>query len=169
MQSFLETLKAKAERVHERFPGYFDIEEVRTCNTIGAFDDAYIAPIYGFRDKFHYYRNSGSKWWLPRIRVPAVGINARDDPFILEATLPTVEDVGEVAPVRLIYHAHGGHCGFYTNQARMGWAGRGNGEENEEEVEDQVPAHGWLAEELARAIDHIHRSTMHSSAGAKTS
>jgi predicted alpha/beta-fold hydrolase len=145
----LQTLKAKAEREHVLFPGYFDIEAIRACDTIGAFDDAYIARIYGFRDKAHYYRSSGSKWWLNKIRVPAVAMNARDDPFILESTLPTEEDVGDVAPVRLVYHKHGGHCGFYTAQERMGPVG----------AEMEVPSHGWLAEELARAIDHIHEGS----------
>lgn len=149
LQSFLETLKAKAEIEYQRFPGYFSIEEVRACTTIGAFDDAYIARIYGFKDKFHYYRSSGAKWWLHKIRVPAVAINARDDPFIEEESLPTDEHIGEHAPVRLIYPKHGGHCGFYTAQQHMGYEG---GEQ------EPVPAHGWLAEELGRVLEHLEAS-----------
>ena len=153
-----------------QYPGYFDIHRIRACTTIGEFDDAYIAPIYGFKDKFHYYRNSGSKWWLPSIRVPVVAINAIDDPFILESTLPTAEDVGEIAPVRLIYHSHGGHCGFYTSQAMMGLPNSSDSDSDRistsnsvsvgvVEEDYPVPGHGWLAEELARAINHIHNAT----------
>lgn len=130
-------MKAKAEKQIVRFPNAFDIEAVRACNTIGDFDEAYIAKIYGFRDKVDYYRQSGSKWWLNKIRVPVIAINAIDDPFIEETSLPTEEDIGEEAPVRLILHEKGGHCGFLARE------------------EDRA-AHGWLAEELGRALEHIH-------------
>lgn len=119
--NFLASLKAKAELEILRFPGSFDIATVRSCINLGDFDEAYIARIYGFRDKVDYYRQSGAKWWLSKIRVPVVAINARDDPFIEESSLPTALDVGEVAPVRLIYHDYGGHCGFSTNQRYMGY------------------------------------------------
>eukprot|EP00600_Ochromonadales_sp_CCMP1393_P007452 CAMPEP_0174963448 /NCGR_PEP_ID=MMETSP0004_2-20121128/5336_1 /TAXON_ID=420556 /ORGANISM="Ochromonas sp., Strain CCMP1393" /LENGTH=400 /DNA_ID=CAMNT_0016212075 /DNA_START=151 /DNA_END=1353 /DNA_ORIENTATION=- len=177
--NFLQTLKKKAELEHQKLPGYFDIEEIRASDTIGAFDDAYIAKIYGFRDKFHYYRSCGAKWWLNKIRVPAVAINARDDPFIEVTSLPTeAEDVGEIAPVRLIYHDHGGHCGFFTRQPTMlglsssysnidnpsSAAGTADGatkimvNDDKEYTEIPIPAHGWLAEELSRAIHHIHHA-----------
>ena len=142
-------MKAKAEVEHQRFPEQFSIEEVRACETICAFDDAYLSKIYKFKDKDDYYRSSGAKWWLPKIRVPAVAINARDDPFIEVASLPSAEDVGDTAPVRLIYPKHGGHCGFHTAQQYMGYEGGENA---------PVPAHGWLAEELARFLDHVHIS-----------
>jgi predicted alpha/beta-fold hydrolase len=132
----------KAEAQHKRFPDAFDIEAVRNCTTIGEFDDAYIARIYNFKDRYDYYRQCGSKWFLPTIRVPTFAINAIDDPFIDERALPTPADVGD-APVRLIYHAHGGHCGFSTDQMSI------------EADAPPVPAHGWIAEEIARCLEHI--------------
>jgi len=141
----------KAEREWERLPGYFDIEGVRAADTIGAFDEAYIAKIYGFRDKFHYYQACGAKGWLHRIRVPAIAINALDDPFIDRASLPTQDSVQD-APVRLVYHEHGGHCGFRTSQSSM----LGTPTSPSAPPRIPVPAHGWLAEELARAVAHLH-------------
>lgn len=85
-----------------------------------------------------YYRQSGSKWWLSKIRVPTVAINAIDDPFIEASSLPSDADVGD-APVLLVYHEHGGHCGFISS--------------------DEPAAHGWLAEELSRALSHIEAAT----------
>jgi predicted alpha/beta-fold hydrolase len=134
-ENFLKTLKAKAELKILRFPGSFDIEAVRRCKTIGDFDQAFIAPVFGYLDKEDYYRKTGSKWWLSKIRVPTVCINALDDPFIEETALPTDRDT-QGAPVRLIYHRHGGHCGFMAHTPPA--------------------AHGWLAEEMARALLHIH-------------
>ena len=139
-------------------------------------------------------RRTGSKWWLNKIRVPSIVINARDDPFIEETSLPGEADLayeipGEVslspttsvsfcnsdglasaeilelsgktedsldrdrtirssvesrktvaryAPVRLVYTQQGGHCGFVSS------------------IFASVPEHGWLAEELSRALFHIH-------------
>jgi predicted alpha/beta-fold hydrolase len=102
----------------------------------------------------------GAKAWLHKIRVPAIAVNARDDPIVDEPSLPTAEHVGD-APVRLIYHDHGGHCGFYTLQRSMQCgAGEGQveGAGGTSGGDVPVPSHGWLAEELARAIDHIHNS-----------
>ncbi len=126
-------MKAKAERQIVRFPGAFDIEKVRTATTIGDYDDLVVAAVYGFKDKFDYYRQCGSKWFLHKIRVPTIAINALDDPFIDRLSLPTPEDVGD-ASVRLIYHEHGGHCGFAGVDASRS---------------------GWIAEEVARSIRHI--------------
>ena len=137
-------MKSKAERQIVQFPGVFDIEAVRKSTTIGEFDDHFIAKIYGFKDKIDYYRQSGSKWWLSKIRVPVVAINARDDPFIEETSLPTTsdliipnEDTSLLAPVKLHYTEKGGHCGFLSS------------------FFTRVPSHGWLAEELSVSLAHI--------------
>lgn len=94
-----------------------------------------IAKLFGFENNVDYYRKSCSKQYLRHIRVPVLVVNAVDDPFIDETGLPGPEDV-DVAPVRLIYHDKGGHCGFVTSLA----------EECEEER--------WLPKELARFVHH---------------
>jgi hypothetical protein len=133
--NFLRTLIKKAEKQHALFDGKvpYDIEAIKRCRTIGDFDDAFIAPIYDFADKYDYYRKSQAKSWLHKIRVPCVNINAIDDPFIEASSLPNEEHVQD-APVRLIYTEQGGHCGFVdvNNNDR------------------------WIAEEMARAMLHIH-------------
>lgn len=132
-------MKAKAELEIAQFPGSFNIDLVRRARTIGEIDDYYIAPLYGFRDKFDYYEQCGSKRFLHKICVPTVAINAIDDPFIEAKALPTQDHVKD-APVRLIYHKYGGHCGFWAN--RM----------SDHPDSPPVPPHGWLAEELARSL-----------------
>lgn len=132
----------KAELQNAQFPGLFDIEKVRQARTIGEIDDFYVAPLFGFKDKFDYYEKCGSKAFLSRIRVPTVAINAIDDPFIEAKALPKAEHVQD-APVRLIYHRYGGHCGF--------WASTMSSKPNS----PPVPSHGWLGEELSRALDYI--------------
>lgn len=153
----METLKRKGEVQIARFPGAFDIEAVRAAKTVGDFDDAFIAKIYGFADKFDYYERSGSIRYLSRIRVPTVAINAIDDPFIDEAGLPKPEEDVKEASVRLIYHPQGGHCGF-AFASRM----------SPEVDAPAVPKHGWLAEEFSRALKHIRDESLLLESNANT-
>ena len=176
--NFLNTLKKKAEIQHAYHPTSFDINAVRAATTMGEFDNAFIASIYGFKDKIDYYRQTGSKRWLRHIRVPTIAINARDDPFFDEKALPcAINDVGDLAPVRMIYHDYGGHCGFYTQQQYMGFDRQNsstpsiveNDDDREFKVDTnlasnnpqveyaKVPPHGWLAEELARILEYFDR------------
>ena len=143
--NFLASLKKKAERQYKQFgdknPNFIDIKAIRACSKIGDFDDAFIAPIYGFKNKLDYYTQSASKQYLHKIRVPTIAINAIDDPFVDEFTLPTEkDDVGE-APVRLIYTKTGGHCGYLSKP------------------DPAIPGHGWISEELSRVLQHIHAET----------
>lgn len=114
--NFLKSLKPKAVAQVEvlgidAFPPRFDLERVLATTTIGEFDDEFIAPIYGFKDKLDYYLTQGSfsGGFLQRIRVPALAMNAINDPFIDPASLPQKEDL-QGAPLRLVYHEHGGNC-----------------------------------------------------------
>jgi hypothetical protein len=67
-----------------------------------------------------------------------------------KASLPNQDTVPDNAPVRLVYHTNGGHCGFSTTQSSMlGTQGS----------PVPVPSHGWLAQELARAVAHVHFGT----------
>lgn len=57
-----------------------------------------------------YYAEVNAANYLSRVRVPLMIVNARDDPFVDGRCLPKQERVKD-APVRLIYHEYGGHCG----------------------------------------------------------
>ena len=118
-----------------RYPRAYDMDKVRAVTRIADFDNEVIAKLHGFRDNVDYYTQSCSKQYLPKIKVPSVVINAIDDPFVEQDGLPSDSDV-QGAPVRLIYHAYGGHCGFMA--------------QNESPVEEER----WLPQELARFIHH---------------
>lgn len=152
--NFLQSLKKKAERQYLRFgtenPDFIDIKAIRACTKIGDFDQAYIVPIYGFKDKFDYYTQSASKQYLNKIRVPTIAINAIDDPLVDEFTLPTEKDDVGTAPVRLIYTETGGHCGYLAKASPT------------------LPAHGWIAEELSRVLHHIHTESTGTSSAPET-
>ncbi|MCA0244688.1 MAG: alpha/beta fold hydrolase [Proteobacteria bacterium] len=107
---FLSTMKPKALAKWQQHPGLFDRERVRAARTIFAFDDAFTAPLHGFAGAADYWARASAKPHLARIRVPALALNARNDPFVPAASLPTA---GEAGPRLTLWQpAHGGHCGF---------------------------------------------------------
>jgi predicted alpha/beta-fold hydrolase len=109
---FLATLKVNSLAKLERFPGLFDADAVKRARTLRQFDNAFTAPVHGFRDCDDYYIRSSAKPFLARIRVPTLLINARDDPFLPAAALPAPGEVSSA--VRLEFPARGGHVGFVS-------------------------------------------------------
>ena len=83
---------------------------MRTATTLRAFDDVVTAPLHGFRDADDYWTRASSKPWLARIAVPTLVLNARNDPFMPAAALPSRAQVS--AEVTLEFPDEGGHVGF---------------------------------------------------------
>ena len=109
---FLGTLKRNSLAKLERFPGLFDAAAVTRARTLREFDNAFTAPVHGFRDCDDYYIRSSAKPFLPRVRIPTLLLNARDDPFLPESALPTQFEVSSA--VKLEFPARGGHVGFVS-------------------------------------------------------
>lgn len=107
---FLNTLKPKALAKLAQHPGLCDKEKVLAARTLYEFDNAFTAPVHGFRNTEDYWLRCSSKPHLHRIRVPALVLNARNDPFVPAASLPRQEEVGD--HVTLWQPLGGGHVGF---------------------------------------------------------
>jgi predicted alpha/beta-fold hydrolase len=107
---FLRTMKPKAMAKWAQHPGLFDRERLARASDLYEFDNLFTAPLHGFRDTDDYWSRASAKPHLARIRVPALVVNARNDPFIPAASLPRANEVGPC--VRLWQPAHGGHVGF---------------------------------------------------------
>ncbi len=107
---FLHTMIPKALRKLQQHPGLFDGERLRRSTTLREFDDIFTAPLHGFRDAADYYTRASAKPQLQRIRIPALVLNARNDPFVPDHCLPHAAEVG--AHVTLWQPGHGGHVGF---------------------------------------------------------
>jgi predicted alpha/beta-fold hydrolase len=110
--NFLRTLKPNALEKLERFPGIYDRERLCAARTLREFDDAVTAPLHGFAGVDDYYTRSAAKQFLLGVRVPTLLLNARDDPFLPAASLPTERECS--AAVKLEFPARGGHVGFVT-------------------------------------------------------
>ena len=95
-----------------------DIVKTYQARSFWEFDDAFTAPLHGFKDVHEYYAQCSSRQFLKDIRVPTLIIHAQDDPFTSAAVIPTKEEVSEF--VELNVSKHGGHVGF-TN-GKWPWA-----------------------------------------------
>ena len=107
---FLRTMKAKALAKLAQHPGLFDAQRLRNAPDLYAFDDLFTAPLHGFTGVEDYWRRASAKPHLPAIRVPALALNARNDPFVPAASLPRLGEVGRF--VNLWQPNEGGHVGF---------------------------------------------------------
>jgi predicted alpha/beta-fold hydrolase len=107
---FLATMKPKALAKWAQHPGLFDRERLAAARTLYEFDDVFTAPLHGFRDTDDYWARASAKPHLRALRIPALVLNARNDPFVPAHSLPGRADVSDA--VELWQPAHGGHVGF---------------------------------------------------------
>jgi predicted alpha/beta-fold hydrolase len=107
---FLATMKPRALAKWAQHPGLFDRERLLAARDLYDFDNVFTAPLHGFKNTDDYWLRGSAKPHLHRIRIPALVLNARNDPFVPASSLPLPHEVG--AHVTLWQPAHGGHVGF---------------------------------------------------------
>jgi len=107
---FLRSMKPKALAKLKQHPGLFDAQALMAAQDLYAFDNIFTAPLHGFRDTDDYWKRASAQPHLAAVRVPALVINARNDPFIPAHSLPAAHEVGQY--VQLWQPDHGGHVGF---------------------------------------------------------
>jgi uncharacterized protein len=109
---FLATMKPKALAKWQQHPGLFDKARLLRARTLYEFDDVFTAPLHGFRDTPDYWSRASARPHLARIRVPALVLNAGNDPFVPLRSLPAPGERSVGRFVTLWQPAHGGHVGF---------------------------------------------------------
>jgi predicted alpha/beta-fold hydrolase len=107
---FLRTMKPKALRKLAQHPGLFSRDALLQARDLYDFDNVFTAPLHGFKNTDDYWRRASAKPHLDQIKIPALVVNARNDPFVPASCLPSKTDVG--SHVTLWQPAHGGHVGF---------------------------------------------------------
>jgi predicted alpha/beta-fold hydrolase len=108
---FLKTLKPKVEKKGLHFPSDINPADFRHVNTLYDFDHIFTAPLHGFNSADHYYEQCSSMFFVDRITVPTLIVNAANDPIVPEKSLPEAL-IDKLPNVWLEITAHGGHCGF---------------------------------------------------------
>ncbi len=107
---FLASMVPKALQKLEQHPGLFDRDALLAARDLYAFDNLFTAPLHGFRNTEDYWQRASAKPLLGAVRVPALALNARNDPFVPSGSLPTAQQVS--ASVTLWQPEQGGHVGF---------------------------------------------------------
>lgn len=97
-----------------------DVTGMDQIKTLKEFDDRFTAPLHGFRDALHYYRECSSLYFLEGIRLPTLVVNALNDPFLSADCFP--KEIQNPS-VKLTYTDRGGHVGFATfNKNGLYWS-----------------------------------------------
>lgn len=84
-----------------------DIDSLRNFYS---FDDKVTAPLHGFSGADDYYRQSSSRQYLKNIQCETLILQALDDPFMFETSVPDNSELSQQVTLEL--SQYGGHVGF---------------------------------------------------------
>ena len=115
LRRFLVSLAAKIEAKAILYPDRLDPRGVRKMRSFQEFDDRYTGPMHGFRDAADYWKQASARQFLPRITIPTLLLQPRNDPFLAPEAFPWAE---AEANEHLFLEApeSGGHVGFLDLQ-----------------------------------------------------
>jgi predicted alpha/beta-fold hydrolase len=116
----LKDLRGKVEAKAIDFPNEISADDYDQITTFQHFDDRYTAPIHGFEDAADYWARSSCKPVLKDIRIPALLVNAKNDPFLPESCFPYAE-ARESEWLSLEVPRSGGHVGFIELNKRQAY------------------------------------------------
>ncbi len=112
----MSSLKNQLEQKYNQFEmeSLIDLkrEDIQKLNTFWEFDEAYTAPIHGFKNAKDYYQKSSSKQFLKYIKTKTLIIHSKDDPFMGDAVIPRESELSNSVQVEL--YEYGGHVGFIS-------------------------------------------------------
>jgi hypothetical protein len=90
--------------------------ELARFRTLDEVTDHYVAPLYGWRNWQEYCERCAALPYLSSIRVPALILNAQNDPVLSPGCSP-VELARTSDTLFVETPRYGGHCGFYEKSA----------------------------------------------------
>ena len=113
MRRFAWKLRRRLLTKARLFPDAINGPKLRKAKTFFEFDEHYTGPVHGFKGAKDYWRRCSCRQFIPRIRIPTLLINARDDPLLSTACFPYWESADHPY-FTLEVTRHGGHVGFLT-------------------------------------------------------
>jgi uncharacterized protein len=120
---FVVGLLERYARKRSLFPRRYRKDGFGPIRTVREFDEAIIAPQFGYRDADDYYEQASAKRVVADVRVPTLLITAEDDPFVPYSSFLAAR-IGENPAIRFAPTRCGGHCGFISKHsgAERFWA-----------------------------------------------
>ena len=120
---FMKKLVLKMRRKAELFPGRLDLSSLQQVRVWRDFDEAFSAPINGYRDAEDFYTQASAVNFMPGITVPTLLLNAQNDPILSPECSPGW--LAETHPhIYLETPSTGGHVGFAAAGDLHTWAER---------------------------------------------
>ena len=108
---FLRKLGKKILAKSFIYPEKLSYEGYENIKTFKQFDDRYTASLHGFRDANDFYTKSSCDQYLKNIAIPALIVNAANDPFLTPGCYP--RDIAKDHKyLDLEIPLRGGHVGF---------------------------------------------------------
>ena len=117
---FLSRLKQRVLRKESLTPGLFRLEDLKRVRTIYDFDDLFTARVFGFGTADNYYATQSSNQYLEHIRIPALLVQAKDDPLI-PFEVYRHPAFSKNRNLSLLAVEHGGHLGFVARNRPRLW------------------------------------------------
>jgi predicted alpha/beta-fold hydrolase len=117
---FLARLKDRIRKRSVQAPHIYTTEHLPKIRTIAEFDEYYTSKLFGFGTAANYFRTQSSNQFLEHIRVPALLIQAKDDPLI-PFSVYRHPAFGRNPNLELLAVEHGGHLGFLSRRKPRFW------------------------------------------------
>jgi predicted alpha/beta-fold hydrolase len=117
---FLSRLKQRVRQKESLSPGLFDLSRLASIRTIYDFDDVYTAPSFGFGTADNYYATQSAEQFLQRICVPALLVQAQDDPLV-PFDIYERSSLHRNPNIQLVAPRNGGHLGFISRRRPRFW------------------------------------------------
>lgn len=110
-RKFKKSLSEKVKQKAIQMPDKISTEHFKKIKTLKDFDDYYTAPLHGFEDAEDYYEKSSSLYFLEKIQIPTLIVNAQNDPFLAPECFPYLL-IQNLSNIYFETPKTGGHCGF---------------------------------------------------------
>jgi predicted alpha/beta-fold hydrolase len=117
---FLSRLKDRIRRRHAQAPQLYTLEHLPKIRTIIDFDNYYTARLFGFGTAANYFKTQSSNQFLERIAVPALVVQAKDDPLVPFSAFDHTA-FSRNPNLELVAVDHGGHLGFLSRRRPRFW------------------------------------------------
>jgi len=113
----LRAIKQYLEKKFQVVEAPIEINKIHQYNNFLDFDNYVTAPLNGFNNARHYYKNASCRPYFKHIRIPTLIIHASDDPFMPSDVIPGPHELSDAVVLEL--SDHGGHVGFITGDSPL--------------------------------------------------
>ena len=114
---FVTRMKFRVQRKIKEYPGSINLPNLHKVNSFLTYDEYVSAPLNGFVSADVLHQSSSAVNVLNKIAVPCLLLQAKNDPFLDDASFP-IDALRDNPLVTLEISQTGGHVGYLSNRYR---------------------------------------------------